>query len=121
MNKITVIEKSLASKRRSLLYCLRENNWDVIEINDDYADWAYDEKWVIESTRENKGFTLQLWFFKCEGIHDGMDRVVATLVNEEQPNAYSGEPSIDFDGRKFEPQLSSFMNSIQNFRLSKVN
>ena len=119
MKKIETIEKYLPPKRKDLLYALRENNWEVIEIKDAHSDWAYDQQWIIKSTRENKGFTLLLWFFKYDGRYDGMNRVAATPFNASQPNAYVGdEPSIEFDGRKFEPQLASFIKLIHEIRRS---
>lgn len=119
MKKIEHIEKQLPPKRKELLYAIRENNWEVIEINDEYSDWAYDEKWIVQSTRENFGFLIQLWFFKYNGIYDGMDRVVATNIDSEEPNAYCGVPAIEFDGKKFELQLSYFLNQIHNLRIHK--
>ena len=119
MRKIEIIEKHLPSKRKELLYYLRENNWKVVEINDEYSDWAYDEKWIVESTRENYGFLIQLWFFKYNGIYDGMDRVVATKIDSTQPHAYCGTPSVEFDGRKFEAQLFYFLQQIHDLRLNK--
>jgi len=78
MKHIEHIEKQLPDKRKALLHSLREHNWNVVGIDDENSDWALDEKWLIESTREHKGAGLTLWMFKHDGIHDGMDRVVAT-------------------------------------------
>ena len=122
LKQIEDIEKHLPSKRKALLYSLRENNWEVVRIDDEGSDWGYDQKWVIESTRENKGFIMELWFFKYDGLYDGMDRVVATPYNAEQPHIYSDgtELSIEFDGRKFEKQLSTFIDLIHQTRLTTI-
>lgn len=62
---------------------------------------------------------MQLWFFKHVGIHDGMNRVAATPLDASEPSAYGGkEPAIEFDGRKFERQLTSFISALQRARLS---
>lgn len=102
MKRIEDIEKHLPQKRRALLHCLREHNWEVVGVDDEDSDWALDEKWQIESTRESKGAAVALWFFKHDGNYDGLDRVVATPRDSEEPNAYSGEPAIEFDLRMFE-------------------
>jgi len=60
MVRIEEIEKQLPVKRKTLLTRLRENNWKVVNVDGDYSDWALDEKWLIESVRENKGFRLIL-------------------------------------------------------------
>ena len=117
MVRIEEIEKQLPVKRKTLLIRLRENHWKVVNVDSDYSDWALDDKWLIESVRENKGFRLILWFFKYDGKHDGMDRVVATLVKSGQPDAYGGQPSIEFDGRKFERQLKIFMEALHSLRI----
>lgn len=117
MKHIEQIEKHLPEKRKALLRCLRTNNWEVVGIDDTESDWALDEKWLIESTRENKGATLTLWMFKYDGLYDGMDRVVATPRDASQPNAYGGAPSIEFDSRRFEKQLEAFMASLHLYRI----
>jgi len=111
-------EKHFPAKRKALLHRLREHNWDVIGVDDSEADWALDVKWVIESSRENKGSTLTLWFFKYDGLHDGMNRVVVTRPDDSQPNAYGGEPSLDFDSKRFEMQLQALMTSLNTYRIS---
>ena len=120
MNRIEHIEKQLSDKRKALLHSLREHNWKVVEIDDADSDWALDEKWLIESMRENKGAELTLWMFQSDGIHDGMDRVVATISDAREPNPYGGTPSIEFDTRKFERQLDVFMTSLHNYRVNGV-
>src|SRR5690349_4099718 len=102
MKQIEQIEKHLPEKRKALLHCLRANNWKVVGIDDTESDWALDEEWLIESTRENKRAALILLMFKYEGLHDGMDRVVATPRNASQPSAYGSSPSIEFDSGRFE-------------------
>ena len=77
MKQIEQIEKHLPEKRKALLRCLRENDWRVIGVDDADSDWALEEKWLIESTRENRGAAVTLWFFKHDGRYDGFDRVVA--------------------------------------------
>ena len=52
MKRIEQIENRLPEKRKALLHCLRANNWTVVGIDDSESDWALDEKWLIESTRE---------------------------------------------------------------------
>ena len=117
MKNIEQIEKHLPEKRKALLHCLRANNWKVVAIDDAESDWAFDEKWLIESTRENKGAALTLWMFKHDGLHDGMDRVVATPRDASQPCAYGGTPSIEFDSRRVEKQLDVFMASLHEYRI----
>lgn len=116
MKRIEQIEKHLTEKRKALLHCLRANNWKVVGVDDTDSDWVLDEKWLIESTRENKGAALTLWMFKYDGLHDGTDRVVATPRQASEPNSYGGTPAIDFDTRKFERQLDSFMVALHEFR-----
>lgn len=120
MNCIEHIEKQLPEKRKALLHSLREHNWKVVGIDDADPDWALDQKWLIESTRENKGAGLTLWMFKSDGIHDGMDRVLATVRDAPEPNAYGGTPSIEFDAGKFESQLDVFMTSLHKYRVNGV-
>ena len=110
-------EKHLPDKRKALLHSLREQNWKVVGVDDADSDWAYEEKWLIESIRQNKGAQLVLWFFKYDGIHDGLDRVVATLPDASQPSAYGSTPAIEFDTRKFEKQLGEFMSSLHEYRI----
>lgn len=117
MKRIEHIEKHLPEKRRALLHCLRAHNWNAVEIDDTESDWALDEKWLIESTRENKGAALTLWMFKYDGLYDGMDRVVATPRDSPQPNAYGGAPAIEFDGPRFEKQLDAFIASLHEYRI----
>lgn len=123
MKNIEHIERQLPSKHKELLYSLRENNWNVIEVNDEYSDcschWAYEHKWVVASTRENFGFLIQLWFFKYNGIFDGFDCVVATTLDITDPDPYCGSPRIEFEGKKFELQLRYFLNQIHNLRIHK--
>jgi hypothetical protein len=115
--RIEQVEKHLIEKRKSLLQCLLANNWRVVGIDGDTeSDWAVAEKWLIESTRENRGAALTLWMFKYAGLHDGIDRVVATPRQASQPNAYGGAPAIEFDARKFERQLDCFMEALHEFR-----
>ena len=118
MRQIEQIEKHLPEKRKALLHCLREHDWIVAGIDDEDSDWALDEKWLIESTRENKGAALTLWMFKYDGLHDGLDRVVATPRDRPEPDAYGGTPAIEFDARKFEIQLEPFMTSLNEFRIN---
>ncbi|MBS9768268.1 MAG: hypothetical protein KGV44_12140 [Flavobacteriaceae bacterium] len=118
MKEIEEIEKHLPSKQKSLLFKLRENNWKVVEINDDYSDWCYEKKWIIESVCENKGFQIQLWFFNHGGLYDSVDRVECTKIDTEQPNYYGGNEdfTIWFNGRKFEQQLKLFVENIHILR-----
>ena len=118
MKPIGEIENHLQPKRKALLRCLREHNWEVTGVDDSRSDWAFDVKWMIESTRESKGAKLTLWFFKYDGVHDGMNRVVVTPRDALEPNAYAGEPSIDFDRRGFEVQLQKLMTSLQAYRFN---
>ena len=111
-------EKHLAQNRKALLHSLRTHGWEVTGVEDSEADWALDVKWIVESTRENKGATLTLWFFKYDGADDGMNRVVATLPDASQPNAYTGEPSVNFNMRRFQVQLQPFMNSLHAYRIN---
>ncbi|MEZ6142222.1 MAG: hypothetical protein R3B84_16815 [Zavarzinella sp.] len=117
MKHVEQIEKHLPEKRKALLHCLRANNWRVVGVDDRESDWALGEKWLIESTSENKGAALALWMFKYDGIHDGMDRVVATHRDASPPSAYGGTPTIEFDSRRFEKQLEAFMASLHQFRI----
>ncbi len=123
MKKIENIETHLSTKRRTLFLELCENNWKVVEINADNSDWCYDEKWIVESTRESKGFKIQLWFFKYEGLYDGVDRVECTKIDSEKPNPYGGDAdfSIWFDGRNFEKQLKLFLENIHKLRCMNNN
>jgi hypothetical protein len=118
MKPIDEIGKHLPQKRKALLHCLRKHNWEVTGVDDSQADWALDVKWMIESTRESKGAKLTLWFFKYDGVHDGMNRVVATPRDASQPRAYGGEPSLDFDARGFEAQLQTLMTSLHTYRIN---
>ncbi len=118
MKKIEDIEKHLPQKRKMLLYCLRENYWDVVEIHDEGSSWAFEEKWLVKSTRENRRVSLTLWFFKHDGADDGMNRVVATPANSPEPNCYRGDVAIEFDGRKFENQLEIFMSDLHQLRIN---
>jgi hypothetical protein len=118
MKRIEHIEKHLPNKRKALLHCLRAHNWHVVGFEDAESDWALDEKWLIESARENKATSLILWMFKYDGVHDGIDRVVATPRDASQPSAYGGTPSIEFDTRRFETQLEAFMASLHEYRTS---
>ena len=70
MKQIEQIEKHLPAKRKALLHRLREHCWKVIGIDDTGSDWALEEKWLIESTRESRGATLTLWFFKHDGRYE---------------------------------------------------
>ena len=120
MKRIEHIEKHLPDKRKALLHSLREHNWKVVGIDDSDSGCALDEKWLIESTRENKGAALSLWMFKYDGVHDGMDRVVAIPRDVPEPNAYGGTPSIEFDARRFEKQVEAFMVSLHEYRVNGV-
>ena len=113
MHGIEQIEKHLPDKRKMLLRSLRTHNWDVVSVDDDNVDdWALDQRWLIESTRENKGVRLTLWFFKYDGLEDGLDRVVPSIDHSANPGAYVGEPSIEFGLRKFEKQLHQFIDEL---------
>lgn len=118
MKTIEEIEKGLPTSYKTVLYGLRENNWDVISIDDDNSDWALDHKWIIQSTRENKGFILVLYFFKYEGLYDETDCVIATQENEAEPSPYYGDISIDFDRKHFQKQFDQFLISIHKLRIS---
>ena len=118
MKHIDQIEKHLPDKRKALLHSLREHNWKVVGVDDAESDWALDEKWLIESKRENKGVGLTLWMFRFDGIHDGMNRVVETPRDVAEPSAYSGTPAIEFDARKFDRQLDCFMDALHEYRMS---
>jgi hypothetical protein len=118
MQSINELEKHLPPKRKALLHALREHGWEVIGVDTSGLDWALDMKWSIQSIRENKGATLILWFFKYDGIHDGMNRVAATTQDAEEPSACSGEPSLDFDGRRFEVQLRTLLTALHTYRVS---
>lgn len=120
MKKIEHIEKHLPQKRKTLLYCLRENYWDVVDVVNEGSSWAFEEKWLVGSTRENKGVSLALWFFRHDGESDGMNRVVATLENSPEPHCYGGDVSIEFDSRKFETQLEIFLSNLHRFRINGV-
>lgn len=117
MKRIEQIEKHLPAKQKALLHCLRENGWEVVGVDDTESDWALGDKWLIESTRENKGASLTLWMFKYDGLHDGMDRVVATARHAPEPNAYGGTPAIEFDMKRFEKQLDAFMAALHEYRI----
>jgi hypothetical protein len=117
MKRIDQIEKHLPEKRKALLHCLRAHHWEVVGVDDEESDWALDERWLIESTRENRGAALSLWFFRYDGLHDGMDRVVAVLRDAPQPSAYGGTPSIEFDRGGFEKRLEAFMVSLHRYRI----
>src|SRR5262249_39623132 len=117
MKRIEQLEKPLPDKRKALLHRLRAHDWEVIAVDDEDSDRALDEKWLIESTRENKGAALALWFFKYDGLYDGMDRVVAAPPEAPQPSAYGGTPSIEFDLRGFEKRLDAFMASLHCYRI----
>ncbi|MFO1045365.1 MAG: hypothetical protein U0941_26600 [Planctomycetaceae bacterium] len=58
MTPIEQVENRLPEKRKALLHHLRANDWNVVSVDDTESDWALNEKWQIESTRENKGATL---------------------------------------------------------------
>ncbi len=113
-------EKHLPQKRKALLHRLRENNWMLVGIDDSDSDWALDEKWLIESTCESKGLALTLWMFKHDGLHDGMDRVVATPCGASEPNPYGGTPAIEFDSGRFEKQLDCFMDALHEYRTTRA-
>ena len=121
MTPIEQVENRLPEKRKALLHHLRANDWNVVSVDDTESDWALNEKWLIESSRENKGATLTLWFFKYDGVHDGIDRVVATSFEASKPNAYGGTPSIEFDARQFERQLDCFIEALHDFRTNSKN
>ncbi|HYF48443.1 MAG TPA: hypothetical protein VEJ63_03505 [Planctomycetota bacterium] len=128
MKSIDEIEKHLPPKRKVLLHALRKHNWEVIGVDDSALNWALDMKWTIQSTlkwsiqsnRENKGATLILWFFKHDGMHDGVDRVAVTTRDAPQPSTYGGggEPELYFDGRRFEVQLQTLIASLHTYRVS---
>lgn len=119
------IEKNLPPKRKSLLYSLRDNNWRVIEVNDECyheCDWSFDQRWIIESKRENYGFLIHLWFLKYVGIYDGLDNVLATKIDVDNTinmiNPYSHDfPVLYFDGNRYEYQLNKFINRIHKLRI----
>jgi hypothetical protein len=117
MKRIDQIEKHLPDKCKALLHCLRAHDWQVVGVDDEESDWALAERWLIESTRENRGAALSLWFFRYDGLHDGMDRVVAAPCEAQQPSAYGGTPSIEFDRRGFEKRLEVFMASLHWYRV----
>jgi len=117
MRPIEDIEKTLSDKRKTLLHRLREHNWKVVGFDDSDADWTLDQTWLIESTREGAGTALTLWLFKYDGIHDGMDRVVATPNGIQRPAPYTGEPALEFDTRRFEAQLADFIHAIHELRI----
>ncbi len=121
MKQIEQIEKHLPAKQKALLYSLRAHNWKVTGIDEGTQDWALEEKWVIESTAENIGFQIALWIFKYNGVHDGLDRVVATTINSPEPDPYGGKITLEFDGRKFESPLKTFMESLHQLRTSEEN
>ncbi len=116
MQPIETIERNLPDKRKSLLRLLRTHNWHVVEFDDAEADWALDSKWLIESTHEEKGYRLWLWFYKYDGKYDGMHRVVATTLDSPEPSPYCGQPSIEFDLKHFDDQLQSFLSSLNTLR-----
>ncbi len=120
MKHIEQIEKHLPEKRKALLRYLTTDSWEVVGIDDTESDWALDEKWLIRSTRENKGVALTLWMFKYAGLHDGMDRVVATPRDALQPSAYTAALSIEFDSGRFEIQLEAFMAALNQYRIGSA-
>ena len=123
LERIEDIEKHLPPKRKVILHCLRANDWNVFEVSDEGTDWALDQKWLIESTRQNKGATLVLWWFEYNGEYDGMDRVVATLPDASVPSPYAGGDdlvSLDLDSGRFQQTLKLFMTSLHELRINGV-
>ncbi|TCI84852.1 hypothetical protein [Tenacibaculum sp. M341] len=120
---IESIEKQLPPKRKNLLHLLRHNDWEVIEISYDcHSDnyyWAFDQKWIIESRRENYGFTLDLTFYKYNGLYDGVDEVIVTLQNINN-TSIDELASITFDAKKYEIQLNYFLDQINKLRRKKL-
>ncbi|WP_196161547.1 hypothetical protein [Reinekea sp. G2M2-21] len=117
--KIEDIERNLEGNKKLLLYLLRENDWEVVGVENEFSDWALDQIWTIASTRQNKGFEIVLHFNKFNGVHDGMNRVVALTDIEIDVNSYGGEPSLEFDGSEFNRNLHGFVSAIHNLRIGK--
>jgi hypothetical protein len=114
----TFDEKHVPQNRKALLHSLRTHGWEVTGVDDSEGDWALDLKWMTKSTRENKGATLALWFFKYDGQEDGMNRVVATPPDASQPDSYNGQPSVDFNAKRSQVQLVAFITSLHAYRIS---
>ena len=117
MKSIEEIEKHLEINRKTLLFSLRDNNWAINGVEEECSRWDLDEKWFIQSERENKGFSIELLFCKHDGIHDGINQVVALLPSEPIPEPYGGNTVLYLDGRKFENRLKEFLNVIHQFRI----
>ena len=120
MKPIEHVENHLSDKRKALLHSLRTHHWEVVGVDDADADWALDEKWLIESNRENRGVAMALWLFQYDGVHDGVDRVVATTGHDTPPDPYGGTPAIEFDTKRFDDQLDAFLAALHEYRLSGV-
>ena len=106
---ISEIEQTIPTNRKILLYCLRENNWDVVGVYEEPPDVLLEQVWYIESLKENRGFYLELKFLKYVGLYDGVDRVEVLFEDKEI--------EIDFDANRFEEQLAYFCKTIHSFRI----
>ena len=117
MKDIEEIEKHLETNRKTLLFSLRKNNWTVSGVEEICSRWDLDEKWFIQSARENKGFSIELLFCKHDGLHDGINKVLALQPSEPIPEPYRGETFLHLDGRRFENRLEDFLNVLHQFRI----
>jgi hypothetical protein len=111
------IEKYLDGNRKLLLYSLREKDWEIEGIEDDISDWALDQKWLIVSGKQNRGFSILLMLYKYDGEYDGMNRVVATTDMNAEIDPYGGDPSLEFDKPKFSNNLESFLWNLHEMRV----
>jgi hypothetical protein len=96
-----------------------KSDWALVDIQTNHSHWAMDQLWHLESLTFNKGFALYLTLYKYNGILDGMNRVVATTTSSEANGPYGGEPDLNFNGRSFSKNLSSFIDAVHQMRLSK--
>ncbi|KZN54473.1 hypothetical protein N474_01780 [Pseudoalteromonas luteoviolacea CPMOR-2] len=112
------IEKQLSTNATRMLYALRDANWEVLVVDQDFSDWDLCQKWEIASARENKGFVLVLWFFKYEGKFDGMDRVIVSGIGDKKPSAYETSTVLDLDGNQFDKLLDTFMDALHSLRIA---
>lgn len=110
------VENTLNPKRKKLLHTLRENYWELIELDEEGKDWVFDCKWIIESRREHYGMKVFLYFFLNGHQHEEIDEVVAAYPCDAQPEAYSSEGAMDFRKGKFERDLNLFIERLQELR-----
>lgn len=118
MKPIESVEKHLPQQRKVLLHSLRSQGWEVMWTDDSDASWSLQEKWSIESTRENRGIALSLWFSKNDHIYEEEDEATATPAGQKL-GELTPIASVSFRRKQFDKQLILFMEAIHQYRITQ--